>query len=59
MRLAHPPVSTSATAKAAVTGLCEGGAAELGPSTVAGLLSEGASDINGATIQLDGRKHMH
>jgi len=59
MRPAHPPASISATAKAAVTGMCEGGAPELGPSTVADLLSEGAGDINGATIQLDGGKHMH
>ena len=28
-------------------------------ATVAFLLSEGAGYINGATIQLDGGKHMH
>ena len=94
-----------ATAKAAVIGMCRGGARELGPygitvnvlapgpidteimggrlteerksamsagiplgrvgrpeeiaATVAFLLSEGAGYINGATIQLDGGKHMH
>jgi NAD(P)-dependent dehydrogenase (short-subunit alcohol dehydrogenase family) len=94
-----------ATAKAAVIGMCHGGARELGPygitvnvltpgpvdteimggrltderkasmsagiplgrvgqpeeiaATVAFLLSEGAGYINGATIQLDGGKHMH
>jgi NAD(P)-dependent dehydrogenase (short-subunit alcohol dehydrogenase family) len=104
MRPAHPP-RPYATAKAAVTGMCRGGASELGPygitvnvltpgpvdteivggrltderkasmsagiplgrvgqpeeiaATVAFLLSEGAGYINGATIQLDGRKHMH
>jgi len=94
-----------ATAKAAVIGMCRGGARELGPygitvnvlapgpidteimggrltderravisasvplgrvgqpeeiaATVAFLLSEGAGYINGATIQIDGGKHMH
>jgi NAD(P)-dependent dehydrogenase (short-subunit alcohol dehydrogenase family) len=94
-----------ATAKAAVIGMCRGGARELGPfgitvnvlapgaidteimggrlteerkaamsagiplgrvgqpeeiaAAVAFLLSEGAGYINGATIQLDGGKHMH
>jgi NAD(P)-dependent dehydrogenase (short-subunit alcohol dehydrogenase family) len=94
-----------ATAKAAVIGMCRGGARELGPygitvnvlapgpvdteimggrlteerkagmsagiplgrvgqpeeiaATIAFLLSEGAGYINGATIQLDGGKHMH
>ncbi len=94
-----------ATAKAAVIGMCRGGARELGPhgitvnvlapgpidteimggrltderkdsmsstiplgrvgqpedvaATVAFLLSEGAGYINGATLQLDGGKHMH
>jgi NAD(P)-dependent dehydrogenase (short-subunit alcohol dehydrogenase family) len=94
-----------AAAKAAVIGMCKGGARELGPygitvnvlalgpidteimggrltderktsmssgiplgrvgqpeeiaATVAFLLSEGAGYINGATIQIDGGKHMH
>jgi NAD(P)-dependent dehydrogenase (short-subunit alcohol dehydrogenase family) len=94
-----------ATAKAAVIGMCHGGARELGPygitvnvlapgpvdteimggrltderkasmsagiplgrvgqpaeiaATVAFLLSEAAGYINGATIQIDGGKHMH
>ena len=94
-----------ATAKAAVIGMCRGGARELGPhgitvnvltpgpidteimggrltderkasmsagiplgrvgqpdeiaATVAFLLSDGAGYINGATIQIDGGKHMH
>jgi NAD(P)-dependent dehydrogenase (short-subunit alcohol dehydrogenase family) len=94
-----------ATAKAAVIGMCKGGARELGPhgisvnvlapgpvdteimggrlteerktsmsagiplgrvgqpeeiaATVAFLLSEGGGYINGATIQIDGGKHMH
>jgi NAD(P)-dependent dehydrogenase (short-subunit alcohol dehydrogenase family) len=94
-----------ATAKAAVIGMCRGGARELGPhgitvnvlalgpidteimggrltddrkasmsagiplgrvgqpaeiaATVAFLLSDGAGYINGATIQVDGAKHMH
>ena len=94
-----------AAAKAAVIGMCRGGARELGPygitvnvlapgpidteimggrltderktsmssgiplgrvgqpeeiaATVAFLLSEGAGYINGATIQIDGGKHMH
>ena len=94
-----------ATAKAAVIGMCKGGARELGPygitvnvlapgpvdteimggrlsderktsmsagiplgrvgqpgeiaATVAFLLSEGGGYINGATIQVDGGKHMH
>lgn len=94
-----------ATAKAAVIGMCHGGARELGPfgitvnvvapgpidteimggalsderktsmaatiplgrvgqpkdvaATVAFLLSEGGGYINGATIQVDGGKHMH
>ena len=94
-----------ATAKAAVIGMCHGGARELGPhgitvnvlapgpidteimggrltderkaamsagiplgrvgrtaevaATIAFLLSEGAGYINGATIQIDGGKHMH
>jgi NAD(P)-dependent dehydrogenase (short-subunit alcohol dehydrogenase family) len=94
-----------ATAKAAVIGMCHGGARELGPygitvnvlapgpidteimggrltderkasmsagiplgrvgkpdeiaATVAFLLSEGAGYINGATVQIDGGKHMH
>ena len=94
-----------ATAKAAVIGMCRGGARELGPygitvnvlapgpvdteimggrlsderkaamsagipvgrvgqpaeiaATVAFLLSDGAAYINGATIQIDGGKHMH
>jgi len=104
MRPAHPP-RPYATAKAAVIGMCRGGARGLGPygitvnvlapgsidteimggrlteerkaavsagiplgrvgqpgeiaATVAFLLSEGAGYINGATIQLDGGKHMH
>jgi NAD(P)-dependent dehydrogenase (short-subunit alcohol dehydrogenase family) len=104
MRPAHPP-RPYATAMAAVTGMCKGGARELGPygitvnvvapgpidteimggrlteerkasmstgiplgrvgqpeeiaATVAFLLSEGAGYINGATIQIDGGKHMH
>jgi len=94
-----------ATAKAAVIGMCKGGARELGPhgitvnvlapgpidteimggrltderkesmstgiplgrvgqpaeiaATIAFLLSDGAGYINGATIQVDGGKHMH
>jgi len=94
-----------ATAKAAVIGMCRGGARELGPhgitvnvlapgpvdteimggrlseerkssmsagiplgrvgqpaeiaATIAFLLSEGGGYINGATIQIDGGKHMH
>jgi NAD(P)-dependent dehydrogenase (short-subunit alcohol dehydrogenase family) len=94
-----------ATAKAAVIGMCRGGARELGPfgitvnviapgpidteimggrltderkaamsaaipvgrvgapdeiaATIAFLLSPGAAYINGATIQIDGGKHMH
>jgi NAD(P)-dependent dehydrogenase (short-subunit alcohol dehydrogenase family) len=94
-----------ATAKAAVIGMCRGGARELGPhgitvnvlalgpvdteimggrltddrkasmsagiplgrvgqpseiaATIAFLLSDGAGYINGATIQVDGAKHMH
>lgn len=94
-----------ATAKAAVIGMCRGGARELGPygitvnvvapgpidteimggrltddrkaamsatiplgrvgqpedvaATVAFLLTDGAAYINGATIQVDGGKHMH
>jgi NAD(P)-dependent dehydrogenase (short-subunit alcohol dehydrogenase family) len=94
-----------ATAKAAVIGMCHGGARELGPhgitvnvlapgpidteimggqlteerktsmsagiplgrvgqpveiaATIAFLLSEGAGYLNGATIQVDGGKHMH
>jgi NAD(P)-dependent dehydrogenase (short-subunit alcohol dehydrogenase family) len=94
-----------ATAKAAVIGMCKGGARELGPhgitvnvlapgpidteimggrltderkasmsagiplgrvgqpaeiaATIAFLLSDGAAYINGATIQVDGGKHMH
>lgn len=94
-----------ATAKAAVTGMCRGGARELGPygitvnvlapgpidteimggrltderrasmssgiplgrvgqpaeiaATIAFLLSDGAGYISGATIQIDGGKHMH
>jgi NAD(P)-dependent dehydrogenase (short-subunit alcohol dehydrogenase family) len=94
-----------ATAKAAVIGMCRGGARELGPhgitvnvlapgpidteimggrltderkasmsvgiplgrvgqpaevaATIAFLLSDGAGYINGATIQIDGGKHMH
>jgi NAD(P)-dependent dehydrogenase (short-subunit alcohol dehydrogenase family) len=94
-----------ATAKAAVIGMCKGGARELGPfgitvnvlapgpidteimggrltderkasmssgiplgrvgrpaeiaATIAFLLSDGAAYINGATIQIDGGKHMH
>jgi NAD(P)-dependent dehydrogenase (short-subunit alcohol dehydrogenase family) len=94
-----------ATAKAAVIGMCKGGARELGPhgitvnvlapgpidteimggrltderktsmsagiplgrvgqpdeiaATVAFLLSDGGGYINGATIQIDGGKHMH
>ena len=94
-----------ATAKAAVIGMCRGGARELGPhgitvnvlapgpidteimggrltderkasmsagiplgrvgqpaeiaATIAFLLSDGAGYINGATIQVDGGKHMH
>ena len=94
-----------ATAKAAVIGMCKGGARELGPygitvnviapgpidteimggrlteerkesmsagiplgrvgqpgeiaATVAFLLSEGGGYLNGATIQVDGGKHMH
>jgi NAD(P)-dependent dehydrogenase (short-subunit alcohol dehydrogenase family) len=94
-----------ATAKAAVIGMCKGGARELGPfgitvnvlapgpidteimggrltderkasmssgiplgrvgqpaeiaTTIAFLLSDGAAYINGATIQIDGGKHMH
>jgi NAD(P)-dependent dehydrogenase (short-subunit alcohol dehydrogenase family) len=104
MRPAHPP-RPYATAKAAVIGMCHGGARELGPygitvnvltpgpfdteimggqlteerktsmsagiplgrvgqpgeiaATVAFLLSEGGGYINGATIQIDGGKHMH
>jgi len=94
-----------ATAKAAVIGMCKGGARELGPygitvnvlapgpidteimggrltderkssmsagiplgrvgkpaevaATIAFLLSDGAGYINGATLQIDGGKHMH
>lgn len=94
-----------ATAKAAVIGMCHGGARELGPygitvnvlapgpvdteimggrltderkasmsagiplgrvgqpaeiaATIAFLLSEGAGYLNGATLQVDGGKHMH
>jgi NAD(P)-dependent dehydrogenase (short-subunit alcohol dehydrogenase family) len=104
MRPAHPP-RPYATAKAAVTGMCRGGACELGPygitvnvlapgpvdpeimggrltderkasmsagiplgrvgqpeeigATVGFLLSDGGGYINGATIQVDGGKHMH